>query len=125
VNSVPGNAVYIIPMSVTIGLGYDLVFDAIKHIFRGRIHGEWENPGRFIHDSTWTVAKDSFRLGCEGNLFSFLSLRAGFEGGAPTYGGGLKFAIFELNVAFFTRKVELAERSSRVPAASVEMAIRW
>jgi len=125
VNSVPGNGVYLIPMSVTIGLGYDLVFDAIKHIFRGRIHGEWENPGRFIHDSTWTVAKDSFRLGCEGNLFSFLSLRAGFEGGAPTYGGGLKFAIFEVNVAFFTRKVELSERSSRVPAASVEMAIRW
>lgn len=125
VNSVPGNAVYTIPMSVTIGLSYDLVFDSMKRIFRGRIHGEWENPGRFIQDSTWTVAKDSFRFGCEGNLFSFLSLRAGFEGGAPTYGGGLKFAIFEVNVAFFTRKVELSERSSRVPAASVEMAIRW
>lgn len=125
VNSVPGNAVYSIPMSITIGLAYDIVFDSIKSVFRGRIHGEWENPGKFIQDSTWTVAKDSFRLGCEGSLLSFLTLRAGFQGGAPTYGGGLKFAIFDLNVAFFTRKVELAERSARVPAASVEVAIRW
>lgn len=125
VNSVPGNAVYSIPMSTTIGVAYDLVLDSWKRYFRGRIHGEWENPATFIRDPTWPNAKDSFRIGCEGTFFSFLTLRAGYEGGTPTYGGGVRFAIFDLNVAFHTREVELPKGTSRVPTVSVEIAIRW
>jgi len=125
VNSVPGNAVYSIPMSTVVGVAYDLSFDRLKRLFWGRIHGEWENPTKFLHDPTWTNAKDAFRFGCEATFFSFLNVRAGFEGGSPTYGGGLKFAIFEANVAIFSRKVELPERISRVPAVSLELAIRW
>ncbi len=125
VNSVPGNAVYTIPMSTTIGVAYDLVFDAWKRFFRGRIHGEWKNPTRFIDDPAWTISKGSFRLGWEGTFLSFLTLRAGFEGGSPTYGGGLKLSIFDVNVAFFSKEVELGEKTSRVPSVGIELAFRW
>ncbi|MFQ3621432.1 MAG: hypothetical protein SNJ78_10885, partial [Spirochaetales bacterium] len=98
VNSPPDNAIYTIPMSLTVGAAYTTNFDAWKRVFQARVHAEWLNPHR--------SSLSSFRAGAEATFFSTLSLRAGLHEGEPTYGLGLSIGILTLNSAIFTRRIE-------------------
>jgi len=114
------DADYIIPMDISAGVG--LKIDFLKPLLDINVQADLQDViGVIKYNRTpWTL----LHIGAEATLLGLLNVRAGFNQGYITFGGGIHLLILDLNVAAFTR--ELGQHIGDQPnsGAVIELAIR-
>ena len=114
---------YTIPMDIAVGVVFHPDLGAFSHIVDPSISLDLQDVvGAFSGQvSPWTL----IHFGVESRFFSFFTLRAGINQGYLTMGGGLKFLVFDLNFALFTRELGAHIGDKPLSGMSMNAAIRW
>lgn len=114
---------YTIPMDIAVGVAFHPDFGTFNNILDPSISLDMHNiVGALAGQvSLWTL----LHFGVESRLFSFFTLRAGINQGYLTMGGGLKFLVFDLNFALFTRELGAHIGDKPLSGMSMNTAIRW
>jgi hypothetical protein len=114
---------YVIPMDIAIGVGFHPDLGTVSNIVDPSISFDMRNIVGALagQASFWTL----LHFGVESRFFSFFTLRAGINQGYLTMGGGLKFLVFDLNFAVFTRELGAHIGDRPLSGMSLDAAIRW
>jgi membrane-associated PAP2 superfamily phosphatase len=72
-------------------------------------------------DSPWTL----LHFGIDARLFSFFTLRTGLNQGYLTAGAGVRFLVFDLNFAVFTRELGMHVGDRPLAGMTLDSSIRW
>jgi hypothetical protein len=114
---------YTIPMDIAVGVSFHPDLGTVSHIVDPSISFDMRNVVGALAGqvSPWTL----LHLGVESRFFSFFTLRAGINQGYLTMGGGLKFLVFDLNFALFTRELGAHIGDKPLSGMSMDAAIRW
>jgi len=114
---------YVIPMNVSLGIGWDpdprflkLFFDPMFHLEISDLFGTYYNDATF-----WT----RIHAGAEIKVLRMLRLRAGIDQGYYTAGLGIKLLFLEAHAAVFTKEMGKYAGDEPASGATVEVAIRF
>ncbi|MGA2642608.1 MAG: hypothetical protein ABSG21_17095, partial [Spirochaetia bacterium] len=114
---------YVIPMDVGMGVSFHPDFGTFNNIIDPSIGFDMRNIIGALAGtaSPWTL----LHLGVETRFFSLFTFRTGLNQGYLTLGGGIKFLVFDLNFALFTRELGLHIGDQPLAGMSFDAAIRW
>lgn len=114
---------YVIPMDISLGVSFHPDFGTFNNIVDPSISLEMHNIGAGLsgQDSAWTL----LHFGVETRFFSFFTLRTGLNQGYLTLGAGLKFLVFDMNFALFTRELGAHVGDKSLSGMTMNAAIRW
>jgi hypothetical protein len=114
---------YAIPMDIALGVTFHPDLGTLANIIDPSVSLDMRNVVGALAGqvSPWTL----IHLGAESRFFSFFTLRAGINQGYLTMGGGLKFLVFDLNFAVFTRELGAHIGDKPLSGMSMDAAIRW
>ena len=114
---------YVIPMDIGIGVSFHPDFGTFNNIIDPSISFDIRNivGGLAGTASPWTL----LHLGIEARFFSFFTLRTGMNQGYLTLGGSMKFLVFDLNFALFTREMGMHIGDKPLSGMSLSSSIRW
>jgi len=114
---------YVIPMDIGVGVAFHPDFGTFNNIIDPSISFDIRNivGGIAGTDSLWTL----LHLGIEARFFSFFTLRTGINQGYLTLGGSMKFLVFDLNFAVFTRELGMHIGDEPLSGMSLSSSIRW
>ena len=110
-------------MDIAIGVGFHPDLGTVNNIVDPSISFDMRNIVGALagQASLWTL----LHFGVESRFFSFFTLRAGINQGYLTMGGGLKFLVFDLNFAVFTRELGAHIGDKPLSGMSLDAAVRW
>ncbi|MGA2378435.1 MAG: hypothetical protein ABSG85_03935 [Spirochaetia bacterium] len=114
---------YVIPMDIGVGVSFHPDFGTFNNIIDPSISFDMRNIVGALSGtaSLWTL----LHLGVETRFVSVFALRTGINQGYLTLGGGLKFLVFDLNFALFTRELGAHIGDEPLSGMSFDAAIRW
>ncbi|MGO9310939.1 MAG: hypothetical protein ACLQDL_18190 [Spirochaetia bacterium] len=114
---------YVIPMDIGMGVSFHPDFGTFNNTIDPTFSLEMRNivGGLSGTDSVWTL----LHLGIETKFFSSFTFRTGLNQGSLTLGGGLKFLVFDLNFAVFTRELGTYVGEQPLSGMTFDAAIRW
>jgi hypothetical protein len=114
---------YVIPMNISVGVSFHPDMGKINNIIDPSISLDMQNIiGGIAGDvSPWTL----LHFGVEARLFSLFTLRTGINQGYLTMGGGVKFLVFDMNFAVFTRELGAHVGDQPLSGMSMDASIRW
>jgi hypothetical protein len=114
---------YTIPMDIAVGVAIHPDFGTFNNIIDPSISLDIRNIVGALSGqvSPWTL----LHAGVETRLFSFFTLRTGINQGYLTLGGGMKFLVFDMNFALFTRELGAHIGDQPLSGMSLDAAIRW
>jgi hypothetical protein len=114
---------YTIPMDISIGVTFHPDLGTFSNKIDPSVSLDMRNIiGGLAGDvSPWTL----IHFGAEARFFSLFTLRAGINQGYLTMGAGLKFFVFDLNFAVFTRELGTHIGDKPLSGMSMNAAIRW
>ena len=114
---------FVIPMDISLGVGFHPDFGTFNNIIDPSISFDMRNIiGALAGTATpWTL----LHLGIESRFFSFFTLRTGMNQGYLTFGAGMKFLVFDMNFALFTREMGLHIGDKPLSGMSFDASIRW
>jgi hypothetical protein len=114
---------YVIPMDIGMGVSFHPDFGTFNNYVDPSISFDMRNivGGLAGTVSMWTL----LHLGIEARFLSFFTLRTGINQGYLTFGGGVKFLVFDLNFALFSRELGMHIGDKPLSGMSVDMSVRW
>jgi hypothetical protein len=114
---------FVIPMNICVGAAFSPDSGILSRFLNPAFHIELKDLTGLLEEgkSPWTL----LHMGMQLRLLSFLTVRAGFNQGYLTMGGGLRLGFTDLNFALFTR--ELGKNISDRPSSGItaELALRF
>ncbi|NOY09928.1 MAG: hypothetical protein GXP33_13925 [Spirochaetes bacterium] len=114
---------FVIPMNVSGGVEFHPDLGILKFIIDPSVHADIQDLIGVIRDkrTLWTL----LHIGSEVRLLHIFKVRAGFNQGYITMGGGIKLLFLDFNFALFTRELgrHLGDRPNS--GATVEFALRF
>ncbi len=120
----PGDADYLVPMSLSLGLAVEPDLGGLSRLLEPRLHGEVRDAfGALDPPGPAVPFSRRLRLGAELGLFRLVRLRAGLDGGLPAFGAGLELPTLQINCAVFRTRTGPDRRE--VPGVSLELALRF
>jgi hypothetical protein len=114
---------YAIPMDIGVGLDFHPDLGTVANIVDPTVTLEMRNVVGALAGtaSPWTL----LHAGVETRLFSFFTVRGGLNQGFLTAGAGLKFLVFDLNFAVFTRELGLHVGDQPLSGMTMDASLRW
>ncbi|HET6451501.1 MAG TPA: hypothetical protein VFI08_09325 [Spirochaetia bacterium] len=114
---------WVIPMDIGIGTTFHPDLGTLANVVDPSVSVEMRNLVGALAGQTspWTV----LHIGLETRLFSFFTLRTGLNQGYLTAGAGVKFLVFDLNFAVFTRELGVHVGDKPLSGMTIDSSIRW
>ncbi len=114
---------YVIPMDIGIGVSFHPDFGTFNNILDPTASLEMRNVVGALTgpESAWTL----LHFGIDTKIVSFFSLRMGLNQGYLTAGAGVRFLVFDLNFAVFTRELGLHVGDMPLSGMTLDSSIRW
>jgi len=114
---------HLIPMVISLGLGFRTEFSKGDPLSALSLHGELRDVSRLIdkQKDIWTA----LHLGAEFEFWDAIALRCGINQGYFTFGGGFKFPAINLSFAFFSRELGDTFGEQTSSGVSMEFAVRF
>lgn len=114
---------YVIPMNISGGVEFHPDLGVLSFLVDPSVHADLQDLIGVIRDkrTPWTL----LHIGSEVKLLRIFKLRAGFNQGYITMGGGIKLLFLDINAALFTRELgkHLGDRPNS--GVTVETALRF
>ena len=114
---------YVIPMNISGGVEFHPDLGVLSFIVDPSVHADLQDLIGVIREkrTPWTL----LHIGSEVKLLRIFKLRAGFNQGYITMGGGIKLLFIDVNAALFTRELgkHLGDRPNS--GVTVEAALRF
>lgn len=124
-STVAAEDVYAIPMSLSVGLGFNPDLGGFKYILDPTLHVEWKETFYATPPAVEPSLLTKLHVGAEIKVLSFIKLRAGLNQGYLTAGAGLKLLFLDINAAYFSNELGPVAGSVRSSGVTVEGAIRF
>jgi hypothetical protein len=114
---------YVIPMDIGVGVSFHPDFGTFNNTIDPTFGLDMRDIGDVLSGtvSPWAA----LHLGVETRFVSAFTFRAGLNQGYLTLGGGLKFLVFDMNFAVFTRELGANVGDQPLAGMSFDAAIRW
>jgi len=114
---------YVIPMNISGGVEFHPDLEVLSFLIDPSVHADLQDLVGVIRDkrTPWTL----LHIGSEVKLARIFSVRAGFNQGYITMGGGIRLLFLDVNAALFTRELgrHLGDRPNS--GVTVEAALRF